>query len=40
MAEGYIGLGEAVKFISPFKRNKSEVLAFIVNVDTAGILSN
>jgi hypothetical protein len=35
MAEGYISLGEALKLIPPFKGHKSEVLAFIGNVDTA-----
>jgi hypothetical protein len=35
MAEGYISVGEAVKMIPSFKGNKSEVLAFIGNVDTA-----
>jgi hypothetical protein len=35
MAEGYISIGEALKLIPPFKGNKSEVPAFIGNVDTA-----
>jgi hypothetical protein len=35
MAEGYISIDEALKLIPPFKGNKSEVPAFIGNVDTA-----
>jgi hypothetical protein len=31
----YISVGEALKLIPPFKGSKSEVLAFIGNVDTA-----
>jgi hypothetical protein len=31
----YISVGEALKLISPFKGDKSEVLAFIGNVDAA-----
>lgn len=31
----YISVGEALKLISPFKGNKSEVRAFNGNVDTA-----
>jgi hypothetical protein len=35
IAESYISVGEALKLIPPFKGNKSQVLAFIGNVDTA-----
>jgi hypothetical protein len=35
MAEGYISIGEALKLIPPFMGNKSEVTAYIGNVDTA-----
>lgn len=35
MDREYISVGEALKLISPFKGDKSEVLAFIGNVDTA-----
>lgn len=35
MAEEYIGVGEALKLVSPFSGNKREVLTFISNVDTA-----
>jgi len=34
MAE-YISVGEALKLVSPFKRDKREVLGFFLNVDTA-----
>ena len=31
----YISVGEALKWVKPFKVEKREVLAFIANVDTA-----
>jgi hypothetical protein len=31
----YISVGEALKLVTPFRREKEELLAFIANVDTA-----
>lgn len=36
----YISIGEAFRLIPPFNGNKSEVLAFIGNIDTAFSATN
>ena len=40
MSGDFISVGEALKFLPPFKGNKQEVLAFIGNVDTAFAVIN
>jgi hypothetical protein len=40
MSNEFISLGEALKLVPPFKRDKQEVLAFIGNVDTAFAVIN
>jgi hypothetical protein len=36
----FISVGEVLKLVPPFKRNKQESLGFIVNVDTALAMIN
>jgi len=40
MNRDFIGVGEALKLLPPFKGDKQEILAYIGNVDTAFAVNN